>query len=34
MKDVLDFVEAHNEKRTYYNLYKFLESKGSKLKLF
>ena len=29
--DILDFVQAHDKERTYYNLYKFLESKGSKL---
>ena len=29
--DIIDFVEAYDEDRTYYNLFKFLEGKGSKL---
>ena len=29
--DILDFVEAYDEERTYFNLYKFLQGKGSKL---
>ena len=30
-QDILDFVEAYDEERTYFNLYKFLQGKGSKL---
>ena len=29
--DILDFFEAYDKYRTYYNLFKFLEGKGSKL---
>ena len=29
--DILDFFEAYDEDRTYYNIYKYLEGKGSKL---
>ena len=29
--DIIGFVEAHDEETTYYNLFKFLGGKGSKL---